>query len=216
MADKLAIWKQALVHLGSAPIASLTDSVQSVNVFNSAWLGVVEEAFSEGDWNFAKKSVGLTQSGTPAVGWTYAFPYPDDYLRTVEVSDSALFNHPFITFQDQGGELYGNNPNLYLRYISNEKIAYETTWPTMFWRYVAIKLAYETCERITQSSAGQDRLERRLMLGLRKAKSVDARNEQNSVLDEGSWLRARRGGVGPGRESASTLGGEIILADGDV
>ena len=53
---------------------------------------------------------------------------------------------------------------------------------------------------------------------LRQAKSVDARNENNKVIQPGSWLRARRGGgVGGSCQSGGTLvGGEITFGEGEV
>lgn len=221
MADKLAIWKQALVHLGQASVTTLTDDVEARYVFDDAWQGVVEEAFNEGDWNFAKKSASLSASGTGTVapGWTYVWDYPSDYLRTVAVSQYAGFRDPFREYIDEGGFLHTNTTPIYLRYISDAAMADNqiSTWPTMFWRYVAVKLAYDTCERITNGATAQDRLEARLQKSLRKAKSVDARNENNKVIYPGSWLRSRTSGAGIGDNRGGTLvGGQISFEEGDV
>lgn len=221
MAEKLDIYQAALVHLGLAPIAAIDDDVESVHVFDNAWDGVVGEAFDSGDWNFAKKSVQLSQSSTgmAAPGYTYVFDYPADYMRTVAVSFYAGFDEPFYDFVDEGGFLSANTTTVYLRYISDTKQADPTTWPTMFWRYVAMALAYETCEKLTNSATKQKDLGDRLDKALRKAKSVDARNENNKRIATGSWMRARRGyGVGTmgGSSPGVVVGGEIQLEEGDV
>lgn len=222
MADKLQVWNQALVHLGKASITSLTDDVESVNVFGNAWTGVVEEAFNSGDWNFAKASAQLSESstGTAATGWTYVFDYPSDYIRTLAVSPYAGFEAPFYDYVDEGGFLSSNTTPIYLRYISDTKTADAKvdTWPTMFWRYAALLLAYETCEKLTSGATKQADLEKRLAKALRQAKSIDARNENNKVTGRGSWMRARQGyGVGGSRVDGGTLvGGEIVLGEGDV
>lgn len=222
MADKLAVWKQALIHLGKATITTLTDDVEARYVFDGAWPGVVAEAFNAGDWNFAKKSVSLSASGsgTAAPGWTYVWDYPDDYERTIVVSSIADFHTPFYEFLDEGGFLHTNTLPIYLRYISDAKQADDQipTWPTMFWRLVAMKLAHETAERITGSSTKKQELERELGIALRKAKSVDARNENNKRIATGSWLRSRLGGYGQlGDNRGGTLvGGEITFDEGDV
>lgn len=222
MADKLAVWKQALLHIGKATISTLTDDVEAVNVFGNAWTGVVEEAFNSGDWNFAKASAQLSESstGTAAAGWAYVFDYPDDYLRTIAVSPYAGFASPFYDYVDEGGFLSANTPLIYLRYISDAKTADDKvgTWPTMFWRYVALLLAYEACEKLTNGATKQADLEKRLAKALTKAKSIDARNENNKTTGRGSWLRSRMGyGVGGSLDRGGTLvGGEITLGEGDV
>ena len=221
MATKLQIWKQALVHLEKATITTLTDDVEAVYVFGNAWDGVVEEAFNSGDWNFAKASVALSANGalTPAVGWSYAFDYPDDWIRTVTVSN----NPSFLTFKDyvdESGHLHANTPTLYLRFISEVNAADDqiSTWPTMFWRYAALKLAFDTCGRLTSGDTLEEKLRLRMEKALRQAKSVDARNENNKVIEPGSWLRARRGaGVGGACDNGGTLvGGQITFGEGDV
>lgn len=220
MATKLIVWKTALVHLGQASITTLTDDVEARYVFDNAWDGVVEEAFNEGDWNAFKKSVLLVASstGTVAPGWTYIWDYPSDYMRTVSVSQIPGFDTPFRDYIDEDGFLHTNTTPIYLRYISDAKMDNVEDWPTMFWRYVAMKLAYETCDRITNGATTQDRLQARLQKALRQAKSVDARNENNKVISTGAWMRSRLGGFGGlGDNRGGTLvGGEITFDEGDV
>ncbi|CAI2936246.1 hypothetical protein [Aminobacter niigataensis] len=221
MATKLQIWKQALVHLEKATIVELTDDVEAVYVFGNAWDGAVEEAFNSGDWNFAKASAALSANGalTPAVGWAYAFDYPPTWLRTVAVSNNPNFT-TFHDYLDEGGNLHANTPTLYLRFISDVNAADDkiSTWPTMFWRYVALKLAFDTCGKLTSGDTLEEKLRVRMEKALLKAKGVDARNENNKVIQPGSWLRARRGaGVGGFRDNGGTLvGGEITFGEGDV
>jgi len=220
MADKLQVWKQALVYLQKETISTLTDDVPAVYTFGAAWDGVVEEAFNAGDWNFAKLSVALSlnTTETPAVGWTYVFDYPDDWMRTVAINSSPDFRTRFYDYVDENGFLHANTNVLYLRYISRDKMDDVASWPTMFWRYVAAKLAYDTCGRLTSGDTLEDKLEKRTDKALRQAKSVDARNENNKVLNPGSWLMSRYGGYGPcGRNDGGTLvGGEITFQEGDV
>ena len=221
MATKLQIWKQALVHLERETITTLTDDVEPRYVFDAAWAGAVEEAFSSGDWNFAKVSAALSASGsgTPAIGWSYVFNYPSDWLRSVAVSDRPSFT-PFVDYVDEGGKLSANTPTLYLRYISSAKAADDqiSNWPTMFWRYVALKLAFDTCGKLTAGDTLERKIFDRMERALRQAKSVDARNEQNKVIQPGSWLRARQGaGVGGSRDNGGTLvGGLVSFSEGDV
>lgn len=218
MATKLDVYKQAELHIGKSTITLLTSDVEARYKFDQAWAGVVEEAFNEGDWNFAKKTSSLTPSGNPAIeGWTYAFDYPDDYLRTLSVAPFALWSGEFYGFADRGGNLYANVDSLLLTYIGDHLVDTVETWPTMFWRYVSMKLAYETCEALTNGSTKQEDLEKRLKKALRQAKNVDARNEPNKRLGAGSWLRSRQGWGGASNGNVYAVGGgEIVPEEGDV
>jgi hypothetical protein len=221
MADKLAVWNQALVHLEKQPLVSLTSDVEPRYVFDTAWPGVVEEAFNEGDWNFAKVSAQLDLNGseTPAIGWSYVFDYPDDYMRTVAVSSIPDFFHPFYAYVDQGGFLHSSSDVLYLRYISEAKMvdASVPSWPALFWRYVALKLAFETCGKLTGGTTLGQLLEKKMEKALRKAKNIDARNENNKVERPGSWLLSRGGTYGRrGGYAGSLVGGSIVPEEGDV
>lgn len=222
MATKLEVWKQALVHLEKETIVTLNDDAEAVYAFGNAWAGVVEEAFNAGDWNFAKASTALAANGAlvPALGWAHAFDYPPSWLRTIAVSDRPGFT-TFHDYADEGGYLHSSAPALYLRFISDANAADDrvSTWPTMFWRYVALKLAFDTCGRLTSGDTLEDKLRVRMEKALLKAKNVDARNENNKVIQPGSWLRARRGaGVagGSGGSGGTQVGGQITFGEGDV
>ena len=225
MVFKLQVYKQALIHLQAETIVSLTDDVERRYVLDNAWTGVVEEAFSSGDWNDFKVSAALEESttGTAAIGWSFVYDYPDDYQRTVAVSNRPDFRQAFRDYADEGGFLHSNTNPIYLRYISNAKMSVadpavtELAWPAMFWRYVAVLLAYEAVGKLTSGDTLEKKLESKLVVALRKAKSVDARNENNKVIETGSWLRARRGGWGCSDNLGPTLvGGEITPGEGDV
>ncbi|RVG88671.1 hypothetical protein [Sinorhizobium meliloti] len=220
MATKLQVWKQALIHLELASISTLTDDVEAVNVFGNAWDGTVLECFNSGDWNAFKKSVALSQNNTEtaSVGWSYVFDYPDDYLRTIAVSSIPRFDDPFGDFVDEGGFLHANTTSIYLRYISDDKVAVVEDWPTMFWRYVALQLAVDTVGKLTNGTTLYQKLEAERDVAWRKAKSIDARNENHKRVSTGSWLRSRLGGYGSlGDNRGGTLvGGQITFDEGDV
>lgn len=220
MASKLDVWKQALVHLEKDTNITLSSTVEARYVFDAAWAGVVAQAFNEGDWNFAKKSVALVINGseTAATGWTYVFSYPADYERTIAVSPVPDFRQEFFDYIDQGGFIHTNTNVLYLRYISDARQADDqvSTWPTMFWRYVAVKLAHESCGKLTSGSTLGDKLEKMEKKALRQAKSVDARNQPNAQVPTGSWLRSRKGYGGGSGLGGTVVGGEITFGEGDV
>ena len=223
MADKLAVYNQALIHLEKPSLAALTDDIEARYVLDGVWTGAVEEAFCSADWNAFKKSVELVESvtGTAALGWTFVYDYPADYLRTVTVSNRPDFTCvDFKDYADEDSFLHTNTQPLYLRYISNSKIATVGSWPTMFWRYVALKLAFDACGKLTSGTTLEQKIEAKLDKAFRLAKSVDARNENNKRIATGSWARSRRGGYdtgySDGNSGGTLVGGEITPGEGDV
>lgn len=221
MATKLEIWNRALIAMGRAIMVSVTDETEPRYVFDAVWDSVVDQAFSRGDWNFAKKIEALSSSGAGTAGFSYAFDYPDDYLRTVAIGRTANpRNEQFMDFIDQGDQLFANVDPLYLIYISSAETTDLTNWPTAFTEFVVSHLAYMTCSSLTGSETTQDRLEKRATKTLLLAKNIDARNENNKTIGRGSWIRARRsGGNGfpGGCQSIGTgVSPEITPGEGDV
>ena len=221
MADKLQIYNQALLNIGQEPLVTLTDDVQSRRVLDIAWAGVTEQAFNEGDWNFAKKTALLTASAsTPSVGFAYAFDYPADWIRTVSISPDRRTGYVYTDYEDAGGLISAGSASLYLTYISNASLATPAVWPTMFWRYVSWRLAYETVEKLTNSTTKMQQLEKPMERALSQARNIDARNEQNKMIASGSWMRSRHGGYGswPRNEVETVSTGPIDypLGEGDV
>lgn len=222
MPDKLALYQRAEKFLGNDTISALTDEVESRHVFDSFFDDVVETCFLEGDWNDFKSSVELVEntSQTPALGNDYVYDYPSDYFRTIAVSSYAGFDEPFYDFLDEGGFLSSNTSPLYIRYISNSMVDSVDSWRREFWTFVAVSLALASCEKLTGSESKEQRLEKKRKELLTKARSVDARNENNKTTPAGNWLRARRGAY-PGRNgynshAGSGVDGEIVLGEGDV
>ncbi|MUO85573.1 hypothetical protein [Agrobacterium vitis] len=221
MATKLEIWNRALIAMGRAVMTSTDDDVEPKYIFDVVWDAVVDQAFSRGDWNFAKKIASLSPSGSGSAGFANAFDYPDDYLRTVAVGCTVNpRNEQFREFADQDGQLHANADPLYLIYISSAATTEFASWPPAFAEFVVAHLAFTTCGSLTGSSDMQDRIEKRATKTLLLAKNIDARNENNKSIGRGSWIKARQGGwCGPGSSSNSGGGGvnaEITPGEGDV
>lgn len=220
MATKLQVWKHALLLLGKETITSLTDTEShAIGVFTDAWPGVLAEAFNEGDWNFLKVTGSLVASTDgPAVGsWQYVWDLPDDYMRTIAIGPTADFDRDFRGYTDAGGYIYSSATPMFLLYVSKEKQQVVEQWPDHFWLYVAHLLAARTCKRFTNGSTDEEDLEKKLKRAMQKAKSIDARNENNRRLPQGSWMRAH-GGWGGRRDSSLIIASEpgLQLEEGDV
>lgn len=222
MATKVQVWQHALLLLGKETILTTTDDTgedHAIGVFTNAWPAVLAEAFGAGDWNFPKITAALVASTeAPSIGsWEYAYDYPDGYTRTIAVSPTGDFYPGWNHYMDQGGYIYSGSDPLYILYLSDEKMADVTSWPNHFWLYVSTLLAVRTCRRLTNGDSLLEELKKDLKKVEAKAKSIDARNQNNRRLPVGSWLRAH-GGWGSGRRDSTIMVGqaEIVLGEGDV
>lgn len=195
MADKLAVYRNALLFLDERKIASLSDTSESRRALDDAWDNTVDYCLAQGIWNFAVRTVQIDASAsvTPAFGFSYAFTKPSDCIRLYQMSSEETFTVPFNTFRDEAGYWYADSDPLYARYVSNDT-AYGndvSLWPPIFVEYVACRLAARVAGRITGSDAKVEyltKLERRLK---QDAASKDAMDEGPIAPPRGTWVRSR-------------------------
>lgn len=225
MADKLAMWNRALLHLGLGRLITLTDDVESRFVFDEAWPTVALDGLARGDWNFAQVTAELTESTTTTVipGFEFAFDHPADWLRTIAFNFVADFTDFFYytglpEVYEERGSWFMNSETFFVRYISTDftQDANLTVYPPSYVEFIAALLAFQTCERLTQGKSKQEFLEKLVTKTLLKAKSNDARNLKEQRIRPGNWSRALRGSAFR-REGLGTLvGGSIEAPEGDT
>jgi hypothetical protein len=196
-----AIWKEAIRLIGftetkkANPETEVT--IESIyQIFDDAWIRVVRFCLTEALWNFAMKTVEITQSGTPVPGWQYAFNKPNQWLRTIAVSNTSQFFTEAL-YHDEGGRLFANNDTLYIKYLSNEYGADNEApdWPEMFCRVLAYRLAYECADAITGDPNRGAKLLSDYKSVLSQAKSKDAMDQAQMFPKASNWLGAMRGGM---------------------
>lgn len=199
---KLAIYNGALRRLGSRKLASLTEKREPRRVLDDIWGSaseVVLAALERGEWNFAIRTVeGIySTSVEPPFGFRRAFDKPDDMRRLAALSASPYFKPPLTNDQytDEAGYWFTDHDVIYVRYVSDDPDygMNGSLWSEAFKEYLECKMAWEACERITNSTAQQDRLGRDMRETLKTAKSHDAMGEGVKFPPQGSWLRARGG-----------------------
>lgn len=202
-ADKLTIYNAALRHLGSRKLASVDESREPRRVLDDIWGTADEfilEALEEAEWNFAIRTVEgvYSTSVEPDFGFQRAYDKPDDMRRLVSLSADARFQQPLTSrdFQDEAGYWFTDLDVVYVRYVSDDEDygLDATKWSKAFKTYVECALAWEACERITNSTSKLDRIERKRDRALKGAKAHDAMAEGTKFPPRGSWLRARSGG----------------------
>ncbi len=150
---KLGVYREALRLIGEHDIASTSVDEEPRYVLDAAYDNGVLYCLSLGWWRFAfhTEAAATTASGSP--GFSYRISFPNNWLRThsVGVLNGTRFLptdwHEFTS----SSYIYVKYATIYINYISKETS--ETLWPEVFGKLVAAYLAFECCERISQSRA---------------------------------------------------------------
>lgn len=201
-ATKLALYNGALRRLGSRELASLTEAREPRRVLDGVWGAaneIVLRALEAGDWNFAIRAVMGTASASvePPFGLAYAFEKPSDLRRLLTLCSDEAFSTPLTDreYVDEADYWFSDLDTIYVRYISDDG-AYglnDAGWSEAFKDYLECDLAARACERITNSGAKRDLLERDRARALKTAKANDAMAEGVKFPPRGSWALARGG-----------------------
>lgn len=196
MASKLSIYNGALSDLGSRKIASLSEARESRRVLDAYWdQSFVRQVLSEALWKFSIRTVQLEASASiePSFGYRCAFEKPSDWVRTAALSLDEYLRIPLLEYRDEAGFWFCDSDLIYVSFVSDD-VAYGgdlSLWPANVERYASLRLGYQACKRITDSTTDKQALERDVVHALRKARSTDAMDQAERPLPPGSWSRAR-------------------------
>lgn len=197
---KLAIYNGALRRLGSRKLASLSENREPRRVLDDVWGGsdeVVDYALERGEWNFALRATEAIYSSsiTPTFGFRRAYTKPDDFCRLAALSADPYFNIPLThdQYAEEAGYWLTDHDVLYVKWVSNHTdYGFDSAkWTQGFRYFLQSYMAWESCERITNSTSKRDRLERDMMRFLKEAKSTDAMGDGVKFLKHGSWSTSR-------------------------
>jgi hypothetical protein len=185
MPSVVDICNKALDKLGHGPITSLEDGTKAANLCNRNWGMVRDEVLRDHPWNFAVKRTSLAASTeTPSWGFTYKFPLPADNLRLLEVRDLST-----AEYQVESGHILANDAILYIRHI--RKVTDPNEYDHSFINAVAVRLAFELCESLTQSSTKKGELWEEYKQSKIDAKGVDGQENPPQQFEEDEWISVR-------------------------
>lgn len=199
MTTKIKLYNNALLELGQSRLSSLAEDREERYIIDEVFDDVVTLCLELGQWNAAIRSVGIakSQSVIPQFGFDCAFEKPNDWIRTVALSDHPEMSGPLTVYRDEGGYIFANSDMIYMSYVSSDpSYGYNfAEWPETFARYVELSLASRICRRLTANESLKESIERDLRKAKLDAASVDAMNNPSSRPPVGSWV-ASRGGSG--------------------
>lgn len=196
MADRLAIYRGALRLLGNAAgLSSLTETNPTRFRLDEAWEPAVDYMLAKGLWNFAMRSVELSndEDVEPLFGRLYAFSKPTDWIRTAALSQDGTFREGYEEYEDETGYWYADIDPIYVRYVSDDD---EYGWNVGAWRQPFAKaleayLAYECGLPISSDKGNRNDLNSLFHSLLKEAKTLDAVDERVQRSPVGRLVRSR-------------------------
>lgn len=200
MATKLSIFNGALMALGERRLTDTGEDSEPARELAVVYDQVVEECLSVGSWNFAVETI-MADADTgvvPEFGYAEVFAKPDDWLRTVAVSQDPYFNRPLLHYIDDVNYWSADSTPIYIRYVSHDTgIGLELTrWTAHFSRYVELELAARVGLRLTQNASLVEAVNGLRDKARKTALNRDSMDEaQPKFPPPGNWTLARGAGA---------------------
>lgn len=194
--SKLSLYNGALRLLGERRLSSLTEDRPARHYLDAAYDdGLIDYLLEQGQWNFATRSVELTNDSsiTPEFGYQYGFAKPTDYVRLAALCLDEYFKAPLNEYSDEQGYWFCDYDTLYIKYISND-VDYGldlSLWPQTFVRYAQAELADRVKEEVTGNDGKYERIKKALKDARVDARSKDVMNRPVRFQPAGTFVKAR-------------------------
>ena len=152
--------------LGVEEISSLNEASRAATVCKTAYSLSKEALLRSHFWSFAKKRVLLTPDATPpAFDYSYQFTIPSDAVvwRFIDCDEQVV---------QEGRKLLTNASTLKLVYVSNT--VSEADFDPIFSKALSIRIAADTCHKLTQNVSLGQKLEEDFSKVIAEAKRMNA------------------------------------------
>jgi hypothetical protein len=198
MASEVGIANAALIKLGADRITSLEDNVDRARVLNARYADVRDAELRRHRWLFSLARHSLPADATvPMFGYDYQYTLPADCLRVIQVNDYDLGPNlsdyraaPMQLWSIEGRKIYTSlPPPLKVRTI--QRITDTGLYDPCFVEALAARLAYECCERITQSDSKRQLALADYRLAIREAIQANALEVAPGDTTDDSWISVR-------------------------
>ncbi len=190
--SEVSICNLALQKLGAARIVALTENSRNAKSVNACYESQRDTEMRKYLWNFAKKRASLAASTVaPVFMYLAAYPVPADFLRLIKPARIGLDWH---LEQHNGGLaiLTNDGAPLEIRYLA--KVTNPVLFDTAFVEMLACKIAWHTCEDITQSNTKKDALHQEYLEHKAEARRTNAFETPKNPEPVDEWLTARHSG----------------------
>lgn len=195
---KLDIYNDALERCGERILTSLSEDRAPRRMLDSIWSrgnGIIVYCLSQGQWNFAKRTVRLEYNAgiEPDFGYRRAFDKPADLVRLMALSGNEYFSPPLLEYSDDPGYWFADIETIYVQFVSSSESygADYSLWPEPFFEYVCAHLAVRAAAPLGRPADYIEGLKDDRKKALSIAKSESAMSEPTKFTPTGSWVRSR-------------------------
>lgn len=185
--SKVSIANGALQKLGASRIESLTQNHPNARTMSAAFDGARDSLLRSYDWSFAIKraSIAADVDGPEWGDWT-RYTIPNDMLRLLRNDESGYqvdwkIEGLFILSRDAAP--------LKIRYIA--RIEDVNFYDALFTEALELRLAGDTCEEITQSTAKAQMIDAQYKMVINEARLNGSIEKGAQDFPEDEWLIAR-------------------------
>ncbi len=200
--SEVDIANAALIKLGADTIIALTDDNVRARTMQARYGHVRDAELRRRRWKFSIRRDSLAAlAAAPDSDYDRQFQLPPDYLRLIEGGDIAdtadLADYRTASgralYSIEGTRLLTNlGAPLAIRYIA--RITDVSLFDSAFAEALASRLAYECCEKITQSDQKKADAMTDFRLALSEARRANAIERPAEALADDSWILARVSG----------------------
>ena len=189
MASVVGICNSALSKIGAKTIQSLTEGTQNAAICAGMYETARDRALRSHPWAFAATRAQLAAAvDAPAFGPAHAYPLPADFVRLLRPDESDNVNTLRRTIE--GGQiLTDETAPLDIRYV--RLVTDPNEMDALFREVVAVELALDIVEPITQSNAKRNALVGLYDMMIREARKANAFEAPPANPPDDTWLTAR-------------------------
>ena len=193
MSSKLQIANRALQKVGvTKRLGTFDDAGQEGRAIRTCYDILKAAELQANIWTFAVRRVQLSaDTETPAFDYLYQFQLPADFVKLAPLRPMA--SEIQDDYQIEGRKILSNSPGpINLRIVS--KTVDEEWFHPIFVEGFASRIAFETCEELTQSSAKKDGLASEYVKFIGQARRQNAIENGPVMPSVDPWETIRRGG----------------------
>jgi len=187
--SEVSVCNLALQKLGAARIVALSENSRNAKSVAACYEAQRRSEIRKYLWNFAKRRASLAASSVaPAFTYANAFPVPSDFLRLIKRVVLGLDWH---LEQHDGGLAILTNDGAPLEIPYLADVTNAALFDPAFVEMLACKIAWHTCEDITQSNTKKAALMEEYATHRADARRTNAFELPSQEEPDDSWLVAR-------------------------
>jgi len=186
---EIDVINKALTLLGGNQITSRSENTEAAKTMDALYDGCRDRVLRECPWNFAVTRTSVASSGTPAWGdFGFLYPKPSDFLYMISLKDHDDYTLEGDNILADATDGLTSGP-LKFKYVA--RVTDTSRYDVLFVEALAYRLAYEACERITQSNTKSSGLLQEYEVTMARAKRINGQEDAPENYVEDEWIRAR-------------------------